>query len=90
MFWVNSMKKYTEILTNSANIPIGYKLIDINDCFSAIYKLGVLENLIQTFDSVRIVHKCGVYSLHIDCVLDCYTFADSVALFGKDKVIDFD
>jgi hypothetical protein len=55
-----------------------------------ITKLGKLEDLLENADSIKIIKRNGVASLHIDMILDDETYPIAEQLFGKEKVIDFD
>jgi hypothetical protein len=55
-----------------------------------ITKLGQLEDLLENADSIKIIKRNGVASLHIDMILDDETYPIAEQLFGKEKVIDFD
>ena len=55
-----------------------------------IDKLGKLEDLLENADTIRIIKRDGVRSMHIDMILDDETYPIAEQLFGKEKVIDFD
>jgi hypothetical protein len=53
-------------------------------------KLGKLEDLLENADSIKIIKRNGVASLHIDMILDNETYPIAEQLFGKEKVVDYD
>ena len=53
-------------------------------------KLRKFEDLLENADSIKIIKRNGVASLHIDMILDDETYPIAEQLFGKEKVIDFD
>jgi hypothetical protein len=53
-------------------------------------KLGQLEDLLENADSIKIIKRNGVASLHIDMILDDETYPIAEELFGKEKVDDYD
>jgi hypothetical protein len=53
-------------------------------------KLGKLEDLLENADSIKIIKRNGVASLHIDMILDNETLNIAEELFGKEKVIDYE
>lgn len=55
-----------------------------------IDKLGRLEDLLQNADSIKIIKRNGIASLHIDMILDNETYLIAEQLFGKEKVLDYD
>jgi hypothetical protein len=55
-----------------------------------ITKLGKLEDLLENADSIKIIKRNGVASLHIDMILDDETLNIAEQLFGKEKVVDYD
>jgi hypothetical protein len=55
-----------------------------------ITKLGKLEDLLENADSIKIIKRNGVASLHIDMILDEETLNIAEQLFGKEKVINYD
>jgi hypothetical protein len=55
-----------------------------------ITKLGQLEDLLENADTIRIIKRNGVASLHIDMILDDETYPIAEELFGKEKVDDYD
>jgi hypothetical protein len=69
-----------------------YKLVRYNSIImaNAKYKLGILEDLLENADSIRIIKRNGVASLHIDMILDEETLNIAEQLFGKEKVVDYD
>jgi len=57
------------------------------ECYN---KLGQLEDLLENADSIKIIKRNGVASLHIDMILDNETYPIAEQLFGKEKVVDYD
>jgi hypothetical protein len=55
-----------------------------------ITKLGKIEDLLENADSIKIIKRNGVASLHIDMILDNETYPIAEQLFGKGKVVDYD
>jgi len=55
-----------------------------------ITQLGKLEDLLENADSIKIIKRNGVASLHIDMILDDETYPIAEQLFGKEKVDDYD
>jgi len=55
-----------------------------------IYRLGLIEDLLENADSIKIIKRNGVASLHIDMMLDDETYPIAEQLFGKEKVVDYD
>jgi hypothetical protein len=53
-----------------------------------ITKLGKIEDLLENADSIKIIKRNGVASLHIDMMLDNETYPIAEQLFGKEKVIN--
>ena len=53
-------------------------------------KLADLEDLLENADSIKIIKRNGVASLHIDMILDNETYPIAEELFGKEKVEDYD
>ena len=49
-----------------------------------IDKLGKFELLFTNADSIRIIKRNGIYSLHIDMILDSETLPIAESLFDKD------
>ena len=57
------------------------------ECYN---KLGKLEDLLENADSIKIIKRNGVASLHIDMILDDETYPIAEQFFGKEKVVDYD
>lgn len=53
-------------------------------------KLGKFEDLLGNADSIRIIKRNGIASLHIDMILDNETYPIAEELFGKEKVEDYE
>jgi hypothetical protein len=84
-----------ERLTEKFDTPYGivdYKLVKYNSIVraNARDRLGKLEDLLENADSIKIIKRNGVVSLHIDTILDEETLNIAEQLFGKEKVVDYD
>lgn len=76
-------------LTEKRKYPDGYEY-QIEDLYEnttddCVDKLGKLEDLIDEMDSVRLVERDGITSLHIDMILTSETLPIVKALF-KNKL----
>jgi hypothetical protein len=90
-------------LTEKNNSPYSTDIYDVKineyDCKNystntsigaCLDKLGQLEDLLENADSIKIIKRNGVASLHIDMILDNETYSIAEQLFGKEKVVDYD
>ena len=65
--------------------------IQLQQAYSqCVDKLGELEDLLQNADSIKIIKRNGIASLHIDMILDSETYPIAESLFGKESVLEND
>jgi hypothetical protein len=80
-FWGKDNYKGNKYIIGSDGVTSKQMVID---------KLGQIEDLLENADSIKIIKRNGVASLHIDMILDDETYPIAEQLFGKEKVVDYD
>jgi hypothetical protein len=80
-FWGKDNYKGNKYIIGSDGVTSKQMVID---------KLGQIEDLLENADSIKIIKRNGVASLHIDMILDDETLNIAEQLFGKEKVVDYD